>query len=113
MDYKVPVVVTIADSSLDTVADLIADRIAQRVEVRLDSIRAKDSPRRENPESPTVMFIRMKELRVRLGLSASTIYRKASEGTFPVPVKLGARTSAWRIDEIERWEAELGSGAES
>lgn len=36
-------------------------------------------------------------------LSKASIYRKMREGTFPLPLKLGARAVAWRADEIHKW----------
>ncbi len=36
-------------------------------------------------------------------LSKSKIYKDIKLGTFPKPVKLGARKSAWRAKEIESW----------
>lgn len=36
-------------------------------------------------------------------LSRSSIYRMASEGKFPKPIKLGARSSGWLSTEIEQW----------
>ena len=39
------------------------------------------------------------------GLSAPTIYRRAKQGTFPRPVKVGVRASAWLGREIDAWVA--------
>ena len=44
----------------------------------------------------------------KLGLmpfSPATIWRKVKEGTFPKPVKLGERITAWHMDDIEQWLA--------
>lgn len=40
------------------------------------------------------------------GQSAATVYRKVREGTFPAPVKLGVRASAWVGQEVDQWIAE-------
>jgi prophage regulatory protein len=40
-----------------------------------------------------------------LPLSPATIWRKVKAGTFPKPVKLGERITAWRMDDIESWLA--------
>ena len=37
--------------------------------------------------------------------SPATIWRKVKDGTFPKPVKLGDRITAWRLDDIEVWLA--------
>jgi predicted DNA-binding transcriptional regulator AlpA len=36
-------------------------------------------------------------------LSRSTIYRRVADGTFPPPVQLGPRASAWRADALQAW----------
>jgi predicted DNA-binding transcriptional regulator AlpA len=40
-----------------------------------------------------------------LPLSPATIWRKVKEGTFPKPVKLGERITAWHMVDIEQWLA--------
>ena len=37
--------------------------------------------------------------------SPATIWRKVKEGTFPKPVKLGERITAWKLEDIEAWLA--------
>lgn len=37
--------------------------------------------------------------------SPATIWRKVKEGSFPKPVKLGERITAWHMDDIEQWLA--------
>ena len=37
------------------------------------------------------------------GLSKSEIYRRIKVGTFPRPLKLGARAIAWCASDIEVW----------
>jgi prophage regulatory protein len=36
-------------------------------------------------------------------LSRSTIYAAVKAGTFPAPVRIGARAVAWRVSEVEQW----------
>ena len=43
------------------------------------------------------------EVERRTGLSRSTIYRKMSEGTFPVSLKVSERTVRWRESHIRAW----------
>jgi prophage regulatory protein len=42
----------------------------------------------------------------RLPFSPNSIWRLAREGKFPKPVKLSAGVTAWRLEDIETWEAE-------
>jgi len=37
------------------------------------------------------------------GLKKSAIYDRVKKGTFPLPVKLGAKAVAWRSDEVGQW----------
>jgi prophage regulatory protein len=46
-------------------------------------------------------FLRRKQVEKRTGLSRSTIYLRIQEGTFPMPVNLGARAVGWIETEIE------------
>ena len=48
-------------------------------------------------------ILRLTEVRVRVGLSRSSIYAAVSKGTFPKPIQLGARSVGWLEVEIEAW----------
>jgi prophage regulatory protein len=50
-----------------------------------------------------LVILRLPSVKARTGLSRSTIYLRVSQGTFPRPVSLGARTVGWLSDEIDRW----------
>jgi prophage regulatory protein len=54
----------------------------------------------------TVIFLKRPEIEQRTGLKRSTIYDKIKAGTFPKPVKLGARAVAWPEAEVEAWMKE-------
>ncbi|MBK7059173.1 MAG: AlpA family phage regulatory protein [Rubrivivax sp.] len=60
----------------------------------------------------TQTFIRIRELastaarRGRLPVVPATVWRWVKRGEFPKPVRLGPQTTAWRIEDVERWEAE-------
>ncbi|MBW5284567.1 helix-turn-helix transcriptional regulator [Burkholderia gladioli] len=58
-----------------------------------------DSSRPQRPER----LLRFAEVRVRIGLSKSEIYRRIGAGTFPAGVKLGVRAVAWRESAVEDW----------
>lgn len=51
-------------------------------------------------------ILRRKQVQARTGLSRSTIYFRISEGTFPAPVRLGARAVGWIESEISDWLAD-------
>lgn len=38
-----------------------------------------------------------------LPISAPTLWRKVKEGSFPKPVKLSARVTAWRVGDVRAW----------
>lgn len=40
------------------------------------------------------------------GKSAASIYRDVKAGTFPAPVKIGPRASAWVGAEVDAWIAD-------
>jgi prophage regulatory protein len=42
-----------------------------------------------------------------LPFSAATLWRKVADGTFPAPVKLGARITAWEANAVREWMAKL------
>ncbi len=50
-----------------------------------------------------VLVVRMSRLVEMIGLSRSTIWKLLSEGKFPNPIRLGSRSIAWRINDIEEW----------
>lgn len=52
-------------------------------------------------------ILRLPKVKERTGLSRSTIYLKASKGTFPKSISLGenARSVGWIEAEIEAWIA--------
>ena len=48
-------------------------------------------------------LLRLPEVRRRVGLSRSEIYRLISLDRFPRGVPLGVRARAWASDEIDNW----------
>jgi len=47
-------------------------------------------------------LLRLPEVRQRVGLSRSEIYRRIRRGEFPTPISLGPKTSAWDASELDR-----------
>lgn len=54
---------------------------------------------------PELRLVRLPEVRARVGLGRSAIYAAIAAGTFPQPVRLGTRCSAWPEHEIAAWIA--------
>ena len=53
--------------------------------------------------SPGDRFIRIRDVIALTGLSRSQVYKLASDGAFPLPVKLSDRCVAWLHSEVDRW----------
>lgn len=55
---------------------------------------------------------RRRQVEQLVQLSRSTIYAAVKAGTFPAPVRIGARAVAWRWADLETWlEARPSAGA--
>jgi prophage regulatory protein len=48
-------------------------------------------------------ILRLPQVKIRVGLSRSSIYLAISQGNFPRPVSLGARAVGWLESEVEAW----------
>lgn len=46
------------------------------------------------------------------GLSRASIYARLKRGTFPLPVRIGPNSVAWRADDVEDWIANLPVASE-
>jgi prophage regulatory protein len=67
-----------------------------------------------NPETygamPATGYMRQSQLIPAIfPFSSATLWRKVKAGTFPEPVKLGPRITAWRVEDIREL---LQGGAE-
>jgi prophage regulatory protein len=52
-------------------------------------------------------FLRLPEICKLLGLSKTTIYVYKAAGHFPEPVKIGAASVRWRMEDIQAWQNSL------
>lgn len=52
------------------------------------------------------MYLRIKQVTARTGLSRATIYGMMGIGTFPMKTALGVRAVGWLSSEIEQWMSE-------
>ena len=51
----------------------------------------------------SMRFIRFKELRQRIPLGRTTIWRMMREGRFPQSRRIGKMAAAWLESEVEDW----------
>jgi predicted DNA-binding transcriptional regulator AlpA len=49
---------------------------------------------------PDIGFVRLKTILKIIPICKSTWWNKVKSGEFPQPVKLGERTTAWRVEDI-------------
>lgn len=48
-------------------------------------------------------LIRRRQVEQLVQLSRSTIYAAVKAGTFPPPIRIGARAVAWKLASVESW----------
>lgn len=63
----------------------------------------RNSSRSFTEQASGPRFYRMDQLLNLIPLSKATVWRKVKDGSFPRPVKLSVRITAWRADEIAAW----------
>ena len=51
---------------------------------------------------PKNSMVRLPTVMALYGLSKSTILREIKKGNLPSPIKLTARTSAWKVEDIRK-----------
>lgn len=65
-----------------------------------------NSPEQHQASAKPGKLLRLPIVEERTGKRKSTIYADAKAGTFPRPVRCGARAVAWREEDIDKWIAE-------
>ena len=58
---------------------------------------------------PETGFLRQPQVLVFVPISRSTLWRRIQAGTFPGPVKLSARVTAWRAEDLRQWIEQQGT----
>lgn len=59
---------------------------------------------RSLPELAESGYLRLAQLAPSLvPVSPTTLWRMVASGTFPRPVKLSARVTAWRVEDVRKW----------
>ena len=48
-------------------------------------------------------IVRREEVSKLTGIARATIYKKVKDGSFPPPIRLGARSVGWRLSDIDDW----------
>lgn len=57
-----------------------------------------------NSALPLTGYIRQSQLIPHIvPFSAATLWRKVKNGSFPIPVKLSERITAWKVEDIKNW----------
>jgi prophage regulatory protein len=106
MDPPTPIATLSRADRLEELLALAVALLADERGISIDQVRDRLlAPLQSAPDDqrPTgTGLLRIKEVKAKVGLSTSTIYRWIAAGDFPVPVKLGA-ASAWREQEIDQW----------
>ncbi|MEO3715602.1 helix-turn-helix transcriptional regulator [Roseateles flavus] len=60
---------------------------------------------------PDIGFVREARLLLFLPFSHSTLWRRVAARTFPAPVKLSQRVTAWKVEDVRAWIAAQGDVA--
>ena len=53
--------------------------------------------------SATRRLLRLPEVKAKVGLSRTAIYKLIAAGAFPRQISIGPRTVAWSQDDLEAW----------
>lgn len=59
-----------------------------------------------SPLAPVPVFLRLPQVLARVPISRSTLWRRVQAGSFPRPLKLSARVTVWRSQDIDGWMRE-------
>lgn len=63
----------------------------------------------DNTQSMHTGFLRLPDVLKLIPISKSTWWQGVKEGRFPSGVKIGAKITAWRVEDIQRLAASIGS----
>ena len=61
---------------------------------------------------PVEGFARLPQVLFALGISRASLWRGVKSGKYPQPIKVGARTTVWRVEDIRAYIASLAPTAE-
>lgn len=87
-----------------------------KIRSRVSATAATSNPLSTTPVMPTATlalpetgFLRQPQVLAFVPISKSTLWRRIQARTFPGPVKLSERVTAWRAEDIRRWIAQQGA----
>ncbi|WP_082752857.1 helix-turn-helix transcriptional regulator [Janthinobacterium sp. B9-8] len=60
---------------------------------------------------PASGFVRQPSVLACVPFSATTLWRRCKAGSFPSPIKLSERVTAWRAEDVRQWLAAQGAQA--
>lgn len=64
------------------------------------------NPRNDSTAASATGYVRQSQLIPEvLPFSSATLWRKVKDGSFPAPVKLSERVTAWRRADVNAWMA--------
>lgn len=58
---------------------------------------------------PDSAFVRLPVVQALFSCSDETVRRRVKAGVLPAPVKLGARTTAWRVGDLRKTLAQVAA----
>jgi predicted DNA-binding transcriptional regulator AlpA len=70
--------------------------------VRNQSVIGPGQPAASTTTLPEAGFVRIRQILAVYPIGRSTWWAGVKSGRFPRPVKLGPRTTAWRVEDIRR-----------
>jgi predicted DNA-binding transcriptional regulator AlpA len=62
---------------------------------------------------PSEGFVRLPAVLNTLGIGRSSLWAGVKTGRYPKPVKLGPRTTVWRVEEVRRFIGEVGNASKA
>ncbi len=65
---------------------------------------------KEKGSLPQEGFVRLPQVLAVIPVSKTRFWQGIKDGRFPAPVKLGTRTSAWRVEDIRALIAKINAG---
>lgn len=66
----------------------------------------------QNLELPKEGFVRLPQVLAVIPISKSQFWLGVKNGKFPQPIKLGAKTTVWRVEDIRDFIAHFSQQAE-
>ncbi len=68
-----------------------------------NSTRTEAQPHVGSSALPNIGFLRQPQVLRLIPISKSTLWRRVQARTFPQPVKLSERITAWRAEDVHKW----------